>query len=137
MKKDIKDYLHLYLGCEIYSRNVNEIIGKLEGVQGNIIHFRVRGVWYSPKWVGYQLVLRPLSDMSEEEKKNISFDAYKVLRKEQSRIATGTERAVTWAARQTEYLLKQGFDLFGLIEAGLAIDKTKLETNEENTSGKG
>ncbi len=26
----------------------------------------------------------------------------------------------------TSYLLKQGFDIFGLIEAGLAIDKTKI-----------
>ena len=31
----------------------------------------------------------------------------------------------TYKAAAFHYLLKQGFDLFGLIEAGLAIDKTK------------
>jgi len=29
-------------------------------------------------------------------------------------------------AESTRYLLSKGFDLFGLIKAGLAVDKTKM-----------
>jgi hypothetical protein len=36
----------------------------------------------------------------------------------------------TWSADQFHYLLKCGFDLFNLIDAGLAIDKNKTQDNE-------
>jgi len=125
--KDINDYLYLYFGCE--AEVLGKSNGRLVGLNQDI------AICWHPDYgagstlaINIKLLLRPLSDMTEEEKKEISFDAYKVMRKEQNPTANGTERAVTWAAKQTAYLLKQGFDLFNLIPEGLAIDKTKLKT---------
>lgn len=76
----------------------------------------------------FKLILRPLSDITDEEKKRIGFDAYKVLRGSNSLPAFSESKV--WAAEQTAFLLSKHFDLFGLIEAGLAIDATKVKDNQ-------
>ena len=63
----------------------------------------------------WKLILRPLSDMTEEEKNEYLL------------IGTDSSTRFEHNARRTQYLLSKGFDLFGLIDAGLAIDKTKLD----------
>lgn len=62
-------------------------------------------------------ILRPMSDMTKEEKdygNGVTLGH-----------TTNPERQRMAEASRTHWLLKQGFDLFGLIEAGLAVDKNK------------
>jgi hypothetical protein len=71
-----------------------------------------------------KICLRPLSDMTEEELEYI-LD----IGEHQSRIYGVEEFIAGWKAFGSEtfrYLLSKHFDLFGLIESGLAIDKTKI-----------
>jgi hypothetical protein len=98
----------------------------------------------------WRLGLRPLSSMTREEAEFVNCGsimsdeelkeygyynelsdgcpAYQYLRHEDygsvQTLADAIGNPVTW-----HYLLKQGFDLFGLIEANLAVDKTKEVTN--------
>lgn len=50
---------------------------------------------------------------------------YSAFDKNGKHIQTGTLSLSRLNSEQFHYLLKQGFDFFGLIEAGLAVDKTK------------
>lgn len=52
---------------------------------------------------------------------------YTTLDENLDHISSGTLSFSRFNANQFHYLLKQGFDLFGLIEANLAVDKTKEE----------
>ncbi len=133
MKKDIKDYLHLYLGCpaEIHGYNT-KIVDKVTSSSLTMI---TKGCKIVP-------ILRPLSDMTEQEAMELGklllliphgqISAYK---------NTFGKWCVKWSEHykdhwcidgeifnqhQTIYLLKEGFDLFELIADGLAIDKTTL-----------
>lgn len=63
-------------------------------------------------------ILRPLSDMTEEEEMEVQYLVD----------IQGFGYDALIGAKITQYLLSRHFDLFGWIEAGLAIDKTKLET---------
>lgn len=143
--KKIEDYLHLYLGCDClfnpYSdKKEHEWVAKM--TTQDLHRFGGRLDWMKP-------ILRQLSDMTEDEKtwfvkdggdldprfiinefhfeekhdrmKQYYFDALTVADEDMDkRLGPG------WYFMAIQYLLKQGFDLFGLIEAGLAIDKTKL-----------
>lgn len=78
MKKDIKDYIHLYIGCEVlaldpYSEN-EQAMGYLTGIHGEYgpeIQFIIDGnAEESPEYPNYENVkpiLRKLSSMTEEE----------------------------------------------------------------------
>lgn len=63
-----------------------------------------------------KLILRPLSDMTEEEMIEVDVDVPNILSEYEKLRPTAFS-----------FLLSKGFDLFGLIDAGLAIDKTKLK----------
>lgn len=136
MSKEIKDYLHLYLGCWVLikppqdeDRRVGQFIGfsdehKLSArikFRSNTPEGRVNLLFFKP-------ILRPLSDMTEEEHQE-----WMNLRgwvHENFNGKEGVENGIHCGfgdGFSAAYLLKQGFDLFGLIESGLAIDKTKLK----------
>jgi hypothetical protein len=82
------------------------------------------------RYTYFKPILRPLSDMTEEEAMELAgfFGA-------QSAMSTQLDKA-DFARRlmgndycspqSVRYLLSRNFDLFGWIEAGLAIDKTKI-----------
>lgn len=117
MKKDIKDYLHLYLGCEIITHSVD---GKQVAKQ------ILNTSWLDEIQRGYNPVkpiLRPLSNMTEEEGKEAE-SAWNEFMGFGETISRGMNCA---HANRIKYLLSKGFDLFGLIEAGLALDKTTLK----------
>jgi hypothetical protein len=123
---NIKDYLHLYLGCTVeipdsliqkhglvkstrkatflgfadYHR-LESRVGFRAGPEGRVSTFFIKPI------------LRPLSDMTGEEKS-------------QSGIIYKGSGVLETHFESMRYLLSKHFDLFGLIEAGLAIDKTKL-----------
>lgn len=100
---------------------------------------------------GYKLILRPLSDILNTE----AYEVYKIyFDKEMALDFSGDTGSAYFNPKQVRvkaehalrifngedyetgdfmkvlqlvpYLLKQGFDIFGLIEAGVAIDKTKI-----------
>lgn len=120
----IKDYLHLYLGCPIAIPSVADI----EDWDGYTLHeINTDGmcaVLHNEFGITFHEVedikplLRPLSDMSVEEKLEIKVPIAEICLEFMSK---------EWAPKQVVFLLSKGFDLFGLIDAGLALDKTKLE----------
>lgn len=140
MENKIEDYLHLYIGCQ----------GKISDGIATINNVDITGVTIDQVNRGSftcNPILRPLSDMTEEEKmqlirichpeKEYPIIKYIDLDKEVLNFSSKTQRMKyyrifacgfygTWHPEEMKYLLKQGFDLFGLIESGLAIDKTKL-----------
>jgi len=177
--KDIKDYLHFYLGCEIVtpdgigwlasvSRDRRKMDGLLLSTRINVDFKTIRltensidgydkkrnhGAYLidAESYVGINApagtppeftmpggckpILRPLSDMTEEEIN----ECWKLLEwsemiKNNRRYKLNEEfhdsdegRECGWFSflKILPYLLSKHFDLFGLIESGLAIDKTK------------
>jgi hypothetical protein len=125
--KIAEDYFHLYLGCEVIfgfpeRRKKGQLIGKVEPFGWQVFDYsnaivpnhNVRPDLIMP-------ILRPLSDMTEEEKKLLKWE-----HSSPRLLAWFKEDNVGMTAKEFIYLLKQGFDLFGLIEEGLALDRTKL-----------
>jgi hypothetical protein len=168
--KDIKQYLHLYYGCEVSITNLEGRFTRLlDHVFFNTYVDEDDGELYNdPK-----LLLRPLSDMTEEEALYITVLALNseldepiiadeidfTLNRSDGGLLMDANAAIVlevtcrcwegqvairnnsdielWeyegqhplsTSNQVEvfrYLLSKGFDLFGLCEAGLAIDRTK------------
>jgi hypothetical protein len=132
MEKHIKDYLYLYgIDCNImtpdglgsvlviYPKAVEVSLNKIVYQQvmkgrkgGSEMHYKY---FYTDD---LKLALRPLSDISVEEITQL--DKMFLPQKGYAK------RTVVLEAERTHYLLSKHFDLFGLIEAGLAIDKTTL-----------
>jgi len=131
MTKEIKDYIHYYLGqpCLIgdskgvdYIRMVNETgLSVCTGTNKNGIP-----VWYKSNTC--KPLLRPLSSMTEDEKDTINNEWGNPMGEHLTdALVEKNEHYVKLLFESFElfhYLLKQGFDLFGLLESGLAIDKT-------------
>lgn len=141
MSKDIKDYLHLYLGCDIDNNvqgqyvhpygcvkideltpeNYATVMGVMNNEERNFKKFGDDKIHYCKP------ILRPLSDMTEEE-----FLEFKVLADEDFdkmiRIpSVAIKTRISHKFEATRFLLSKGFDLFNLIPEGLAIDKTKIK----------
>lgn len=133
MKTELKDVLHLYLGCQVQTNYRRETTGgsPMKKLKGTLQEIDL----YMPDKCGVLLedqsdkthysnldiktvkpILRPLSDMTEKE----------WLKEMPDRPALKPGYELNFSATQFNWLLKQGFDLFGLIESGQAIDKTKL-----------
>jgi hypothetical protein len=140
--KDIKDYLHLYLGCDV-ARFDSEGVRYKNAVNGAwLIEAFEKG---GRNFYTYKPILRPISDMQDDELKAIakisdidfkerSFDHACAL----ANVKTHGLNAIKFNENLnpievfeiSRFLLSCGFDLFGLIESGIALDKTKLNTNE-------
>lgn len=126
MSKQIKDYLHLYLGCK-FIHNVHKGVFELCGY--NIYEAYAQNSLGVSTFDARQikLILRPLSDMTPSEFKEV--EAYHPETKRWLDVGHlddgGKVQFDSWSPYVTVYLLSKGFDLFGLIEEGLAIDKTK------------
>ncbi len=144
MEKTFKDYAHLYLGCDVLVQNLdsddfeteieegitNGCVAKLTLVNQGDCQLRayddsenweyaieIEGAYLCSWWSSRNVkpILRPLSDITKGEIEQCSY------------FFTNTSRSILEdGAQRTFYLLKQGFDLFGLIDAGIALDKTKI-----------
>ena len=131
-EKKIEDYMHHYLGCEVLVSNKIETLVHV-GLLGNDsqrFHTIQKYQSFTNEWKeDNKLILRTLSSMTQEERDIIDFeygsgsgnlsDSLMNEKLYQLRIEDTFEI--------TRYLLSSGFDIFGLIEAGVAIDKSKLE----------
>lgn len=119
VEKNIKDYLHLYMGCKFVLTDDDGIDRQFHLTAYNYNYYRD---WHSE----LKPILRPLSDMSEDEAAHIDDLARRQLdgietpanTKFVTGIRTNTAEALRWC-------LSKRFDVFGLIAAGLAIDITK------------
>lgn len=136
--RDIKEYIHLYLWCKcvITDNKQKSFTGTLTPTDlsdlfAEIIHIKP--------------VLRKLPSMTEEEKirvylweypnyksgelvKNDSDNYFFVIKNE-----NGMRCNVNlhhFSAETTRKLLEAGFDLFGLIESGMAIDQESFKINK-------
>ena len=126
--KEIKDYLPFYLGCQakvIFARNeAAPEIGELIEVGKNMAFVETgKHEYYECMPYEVKPILRPLSDMTEEEKTELKLNLFQFANLE-------NYNEVLWRFEQTRFLLSKHFDLFGLIPAGLAIDKTKINNHD-------
>jgi len=128
MEKKIQDYLHYYIGCRVKAapfggqpHRLEE--GKLVGININdIVHVKLDN-WQSVADVTISLVkpiLRKIGDFTNHEKEEYN-----------SLIGKTTDGVhsiiIHYDTPETfHYLLKLGFDLFDLIDPGLAIDASTL-----------
>jgi hypothetical protein len=126
MEKNIKDYLHLYIGCNVQWNKargftltkVNWLFNEFEIDQDESGYTET----FNEKTVHeIKPILRPLSDMTEEECHTLGW-AY--LNSNGNKILNHSPEYLN--PEDFKYLLSRGFDLFGLIESGLAIDKSSI-----------
>lgn len=144
---NIKEIIHLYLGCEVLCNYNGKgfkakgiLSGKTISEQWEVIHDKLTFI-YKYNLKNIKPILRRLDSMTEAEKIFILCSHLK----DGWQPGTVLEDSDTdWAMRCTHleygqktcyvskerfpawlfnYLLKQGFDLFGLIDSGQAIDK--------------
>lgn len=139
MKTQFKDVAHLYLGCEgiVDITYLPKIIEKVKAViMGYYLNQKLNLECYGKDGIrwghsitdiddikNFKPILRPLSDMSEEE----IIESEREYFRGDDLDSTNNISCYTASAFQTNYLLKKQFDLFGLIESGQAIDKTTLK----------
>ncbi len=138
MKKELKDYLHLYLGCKVEygydgTKKIGKLVGKDDSAGWQVDKLRVLAPYQYVRDELIKPILRPLSDMTEDEKVVMHDTLW--ITKEEDKHYSVSHKCTYWhlkcCGREKEpevflYLLSKHFDLFGLIDAGLAIDKTKL-----------
>jgi hypothetical protein len=118
MEKNIKDYLHLYFKCwGLVSNSKSDEYEDGKWVLSCGVHeaAMLGLLMFTP-------ILRPLSDMTEEEE-NMYYSFY------HNPFSKNVRQSILMDSQAIHYLLSKYFDLFGLIEAGLAIDATKQNTN--------
>jgi len=138
--KDIKDYLHLYLGCDVeadsLSDNTKRFVYKLTPS-------RLRSILEYNNYDNSKPILRNLSDMTKDEiihffllkgldyskvtnRTSIMDNFIQIEYKCAGELLSDYQVATFLNPEQTKYLLEKHFDLFGLINDGLAIDKTTI-----------
>lgn len=134
MKKHIENYVSLYVGCELllqegiginlglYYPDVWSKEGRIEsnGINVYFTESSVKGKVYAMNFNQCKLSLRPLSDITEHEMSELKWD------KQELEHAISQKRNPNFYNTEFLYLLQKGFDLFGLIEEGIAVDKTTL-----------
>lgn len=123
-KLELKDYLHLYLGCEVISESYKITEDKPERLicihwyfnskyDRSTVSITHRGSQIVIETEFIKPILRPLSDMQQDEKHELN----KILNKYKDAAPATIE------AFRVHYMLSKHFDLFQLIENNLAIDK--------------
>lgn len=121
MKTEFKDVAHLYLGC------------RLSGTQDSAGLTTRRLQEFLDEDRNDQPILRPLSDMTEDEQMELA-ELSDLFLPDHLFKALVNDRKYLIDVRNawgiTAYLLSKHFDLFGLIESGQAIDKTTLSQPE-------
>ena len=130
MEKKIEDYIYMYIGCQAQTEDG---IGRLNSFNhesgGCEIIFGITGPDFSKTYFADQvkIVLRPLSDMTEEEMQECGNMIYDFSDEPDLNKWKPSDFEIGLAPEQFHWLLKKSFDLFGLIESGLAIDKSSLK----------
>lgn len=152
--KELKTYAHLYLGCQIIRDGMTGKLSEID-VDHNLVTMKFSdeiGQNISVPMDEVKLLLRPLSNMTEEEARHIYrnyfgkstaedwsgdtgsayFRPKQIVPKKENaiRIIEGHDYSTgdfMIVVELVPYLLSHGFDLFGLIDAGLAVSKTETK----------
>lgn len=134
MDKKIDDYLHLYLGCKVLINNA-----KYENREDTLTYINNLGDcggneydWLSKDCT---LVLRPLFSMTETERLQLAaFERVWPFENILPKILVSHILQLHHSQKSieiTKWLLDRHFDLFSLIPAGLAIDSTTLNPQQD------
>lgn len=154
--KDIKDYIHLYIGCQVMDLYNNKI-GKLIVVSWKevlVMHHTQWGLTHGE----VKPILRRLSSISDDEVKDLfQYEKIKSMYREiiferqmwndvligiTISYLTGSDEdgwhPQSWTlefsamnANDFAWLLSNGFDLFQLIDSNLAIDSSTITENKQ------
>lgn len=151
--KEIKDYLHLYLGCEVIYKdehyNLTGVSKPYKSTDTTFGDFSIRPteggfrsiIHSMTNFDDIKLVLRKLSDMTEGELRELTpiIAPDRIFSdKDYQRALEGIKEkgisAINFDDNEpiivfefTRWALSKGFDLFNLINEGLAIDKSTLK----------
>jgi hypothetical protein len=121
MDKKIKDYLHFYLDCDCF------LSFSEDGDPDKRFRLTYYNLNYYRQWLDDILpVLRPLSDMTYDERQECGNMIYDFSDDPELNDHQWQDFEIGLAPEQFHWLLSKNFDLFGLIESGLAIDATTL-----------
>jgi hypothetical protein len=122
--KELKDYINLYIG-QLIQHTLNDdndiVISRVtgyysDGIEVQLVH-NGEHKCILPHFKDAKLILRRLDSMTEEEAKEIGWW-------DEGEIHYAKDFNSKWmfSAENMLYLLSKGFDLFDLIDAGLAIE---------------
>lgn len=141
-----KDVAHHYLGCEVMAKRKNDtefskgiIVEVTKGSNhGDWVYVRfedivesVSNTWEVSKSTAHHYflcedsikpILRKLQDMTEEDAKGIGYDSAFFFRDTVRIVHNGRFTNTTFTGKEFHYLCQRGYDLFGLIDSGEAID---------------
>lgn len=123
--KQLKDYLHLYLGCELAKKDLPDSF-KEGARKANVLDGETRDYFLKSGNSGWLPILRPLSSMTEEELQECGNMIYDFSDDPELNNHKWQDFEIS-APEQFHYLLSKHFDLFNLIPEGLAIDATTLK----------
>lgn len=120
--RDIRQYLHLYLGCRVDYNGIKGLLTKVD-IGHRLCQVDISNMMgqnFSVRMDEVKPILRPLSSMTEEEKE----ESEKVYVDMQDKAdAEGHICDAEIWAEHSRWLLSKHFDVFQLIEYGLAIEK--------------
>jgi hypothetical protein len=120
---------HLYVGCEaMYEIYDSKILGKItqHNTESGLSTLNWEGGSISKYAHEFKLVLRRIKSMTIEEQR----EEYLLTRFCESDTDSSGRQGM---ARGFQYLLSKGFDLFGLVDSGQAIDKATLDARKQST----
>jgi hypothetical protein len=126
--KTIKDYLHLYpkVPIAICEPGIEPVGHYLEGVDWVLNKAIAERANYPFEWI--KPILRPLSDMTYSEAVSIEADWIELNHESEEVVAISFPSDYSKLLPEDFlFLLSKHFDLFGLIDAGLAIDKSTID----------
>lgn len=120
--KNLEDYIHLYIGCNIAIRE-EAFLGKglkLIGICDMGLQVRDEGIkmTFYVKPEDAKLILRPIESMTNDEVEEYA----KIGDLDHNKMVSESDpfRVDKMAAMQGHWLFKNGFDVYDLIPAGLA-----------------
>lgn len=135
MKKELKNFLHFYLnaGISVFIFPDDSIkdgfLDKYRKDYPNGVYNPILTIENYQRFLndGYKPILRPVSSMTKEEAQEAGrkFAGYPG---EDEDDYTDLVQPFSYTAK---HLIDKGFDVFGLINAGLAIDKTLIKEIKE------
>lgn len=128
--KELKDYIHLYIGCKLQHVPDDGTIATLIGIDiasgtATVKLFNDDHHMYGECSIdGIKLILRPLSDLTSKEQDELwhADEPLGVI----SMYNGDNNRKIVLAPERMAYLLSKGFDLFGLRESGLCVYEQDL-----------
>lgn len=119
--KELKDYLHLYIGCEVLDLKKDETARLIAVVD----RFKTRSAQVEyPEYTAFKYIeeikpiLRRIESMTQDEEREM----HSLEKSFEDKVHLNIELY----AAMTKWYCDKHFDLFGLIDASLAIDAATL-----------